>query len=92
MSCAHENFNCFAAVARLQVSESDKRIGGYSVDVRIVCRDCGLPFEWVGIPCGSLPDRPAASFDYLELRAPIIPKGQTLPEMQRAGFLVKPPL
>lgn len=91
MTCTHQNFGVHANVYKLQISDTDDRIGGYNVEITIWCRDCKLPFEWVGIPCGLLHDRPAASFDYLELRAPIIPKGEKLPEMQRMGFLVKGP-
>lgn len=89
--CEHRQFKAVVCVNRLQISETDQRIGGYSADIRIECADCQLPFEFVGIPCGYLHDRPAASWNFQELRTPIIPRGERLPEMQRLGFLVKPP-
>jgi hypothetical protein len=87
--CAHLNFKAQVAVNRLQVSETDPRIGGYSAEIRIQCAECALAFQFVGVPCGLLSNGPATSVDFCELRIPIVPCGETLPEMQRLGFLVK---
>lgn len=76
--CKHENFESHVKVARLKESEELDNITGFSADIRIRCRDCKTPFEFVGLPMGSSPNIPMMSADKMELRAPIKPS--ILPE------------
>jgi hypothetical protein len=81
MSCKHENFRVDAKVARIE------DVGAFSVDLRIWCMDCNLPFEWVGLPGGFSHYQPCANIDCQEMRAPIVPQGGKVPE-GLAGFRV----
>jgi len=66
--CEHEDFEASVAVVRLQ---DTKR---FQADIRIVCSQCHEPFRFIGVPAGLSFERPAASIDGLELRAPIEPE------------------
>lgn len=81
MDCKHENFRVFANVARLE------DVGAFSVDIRLWCNDCDLPFEWVGLPNGFSHYQPCVSIDGQEMRAPIVPQGGT-PPLGLPGFRV----
>ena len=71
--CLHENFNCQANVFRLTDSEEENsRVTGYSADITVSCRDCSMPFQWLG-QRGISTKEPMVSVDKLELRAPLIP-------------------
>lgn len=89
MKCLHENFAANVDVNRVMKNESDKIPSGYMADIRIKCMDCGLPFEFVGVPdCGMMFDKPMLSPDAQELRQPIKPKGvAVLPALP--GFHVR---
>lgn len=86
-ACEHMNFDVHANVARLQKSEEDPTIIAFSVDLRCKCHECGMPFEWVGLPLGFSHYRPTVSIDGQEMRAPLVPQGGTVPE-GLAGFSV----
>jgi hypothetical protein len=85
--CEHLNFDVHANVARIEKDETDKTIVAYSVDLRLHCRDCGLPFEWVGLPLGFSHYQPTVSIDGQEMRVPAIPLGGKVTE-GLAGFRV----
>lgn len=70
--CDHPTFQARTAVMRLTSVEGGP-VTGYSADIRIRCSKCGLPFRFKGLPTGSSPDQPMASFLGDELRAPIEP-------------------
>lgn len=72
MACEHMNFRSEARVGRLSEREGGP-ISAYTVDVRICCVDCGLPFRFVGLPAGHHYAEPRVSVDGLELRAPLEP-------------------
>lgn len=79
--CKHENFNCFADVNRIQKSDLEpETIVCYALDLRIFCRDCGQPLEFVGLPLGMSYYRPTTSIDGLEARIPMVVPGQKVPE------------
>jgi hypothetical protein len=71
--CQHGVFECRCSVARLTDDTDESKITGYSANIRIVCAECGIPFEWVGVLGGYSPSQPMASVDNYELRAPIKP-------------------
>lgn len=71
--CLHENFNIQANVFRL--TDDDKAgspVTGYAADIKAECRDCSMPFQWLG-DRGISTGRPMVSLDKLELRAPLVP-------------------
>ncbi len=66
--CSHEHFSAHVVVNRLE------DIGAFAADVSIRCIDCGVPFEFVGIPGGISLERPTTSVDRTEARMPIVPR------------------
>lgn len=42
-------------------------VTGYAADITVWCAACGERFRWIGLPAGSLHDRPAVSIDEYEL-------------------------
>ena len=71
--CKHLSFETGTKVARLHEDGKPEPITGYMLDLIIRCRDCGLPFEFIGVPGGYSPAQPMANFDNTELRIPIRP-------------------
>lgn len=71
--CKHEIFQCNADITRLTDGDDPEKVTGYSADIRVKCVQCGLPFEFVGVPGGYSPGQPMVNFDATELRAPIRP-------------------
>lgn len=68
--CDHANFECYGNVIRLY--ELDGRVlVGYTLEVRLVCMDCLLPFRFLGLPGGLHTTSPTVSFDGLEARLPV---------------------
>ena len=67
------NFTAGTKVGRLHEEGNPDKITGYTLDVIVNCSDCGLPFEFIGIPGGYSPAQPMVNFDATELRAPIKP-------------------
>ncbi len=77
--CLHENFEAQVNVGRILANEGDITPAAYSADITVKCRDCGLPFEFVGdYPCGLLWDRACVDPSKQELRIPLQPKGLAL--------------
>lgn len=70
--CQHVNFVSRASVGRLTDGEGGP-VTGYSVDIRVHCSDCNLPFRWRGLAAGHHFAEPRVSADGLELRAPLEP-------------------
>jgi hypothetical protein len=71
--CKHMNFEAGTKVARLTDQDDSEKITGYSLDIIVNCKDCGLPFEFIGIPGGYSPAQPMVNFDSTEARMPIRP-------------------
>lgn len=80
MTCKHENFEAHVAVNRLEDS------GQFMTDIKVNCRDCGLPFEWLGLEPGVDLQGAKCSIDGLEARIAIIPRGQKPNPLQRMAF------
>ena len=81
------NFNVIAEVARIQRSDSDPEIIAFHADFKVQCRECGLPFEFVGLPLGFSHYRPTVAIDGTILHQPLIPQGGKVTE-GLAGFNV----
>lgn len=73
MDCKHFNFKVAAKVGRLHEEGNPDKITGYMLDIVVCCIDCGLPFEFIGVPGGYSPAQPMVNFDATQLRAPIKP-------------------
>jgi hypothetical protein len=71
--CQHEEFDAFVAVNRLEDT------GTFSADITIRCRQCQMPFSFVGVERGLSSARPMISVDGTELRAPIEPGPRAVP-------------
>ncbi len=65
--CEHKEFEARVEVNRLE------DVKQFAADVHIQCRDCGMPFRFLGLPAGLRPERPAVSVDGTEARLPIAP-------------------
>ena len=50
-----------------------KEVKSYKADVKIHCAQCGLPFEFIGLPMGVSPNQPMCSIDAQQARMPIRP-------------------
>lgn len=71
-TCKHEHFTASVNVGRLSHKDNGP-IKGYTAEVQIKCAQCGLPFRFVGLECGSSQVAPKVSANAQELRAPIEP-------------------
>jgi len=71
-ACQHADFIANVAVNRLEDS------GRFSADVRIQCKDCGIPFRFIGLPAGLDLNGAATSADATEARLAIAPKGEVI--------------
>lgn len=63
--CKHENFDAHVRVNRLTDS------GRFSADIGIKCRECGVPFRFLGLPAGLDLNGAAVSADGTEARLAI---------------------
>ena len=87
MSCKHMNFETGAKVGRLHEEGKPEMITGYRLDLIVRCKDCGLPFEFVGLPGGYHPGQPTVNIDGTELRCPITPSTDPV---EHAKVLITP--
>lgn len=86
--CPHMNFDCNCSVGRLSEEEGGP-ITAYTVGIQVKCRDCGLPFRFIGLAAGNHYAEPRVSIDGTELRAPLEPA--THQKFQpRAGYTLPP--
>lgn len=64
--------------------------GRFSADVRIKCAECGLPFQFIGLPLGLNLNGAAMSVDGQEARIAIAPVGRVMHPLEGlSGFRVK---
>jgi len=70
--CEHKDFEAQVDVNRLEDS------GAFVADIRIKCKECGLPFEFPDIPVGLNSQEARVSVDSQELRLPIKPRGSRI--------------
>lgn len=71
--CKHMNFEAGTKVGRLTDQDNSEIVKSYMLDVIVRCKDCGLPFEFVGLPGGMSFNQPMVNFDATEARMPICP-------------------
>jgi hypothetical protein len=82
--CKHEAFDALVAVALIE----DK--GRFMAEVRVSCRDCGTPMQFMGLEPGLNYNGATVSLDGLEARIGIHPQGQRPNPLQALqGYTVK---
>ena len=82
--CKHMDFDANVRVARLTDGDNGP-VNGYSADVTIKCRECAMPFLFIGLPGGSSPSKPTVSVDGQEARMPIGPQNETASLLDELG-------
>jgi len=84
MSCDHKEFEAAVKVARIE------DIGRFVAEVRVICKECRTPFQFVGIAPGFNYEAPTVTVDGLEANLPITPQGlQPTPLQGLQGFTIK---
>lgn len=68
--CEHKDFEAHVAVNRIEDT------GQFAADVHIRCKDCQMPFQFIGLPTGLNSEGAACSVDATEARLAIVPYGQ----------------
>lgn len=68
-NCEHLDFEAEVQVNRILDTQR------FAADVHITCRECGKPFQFLGLPGGLHPGYPTVSVDGTEARLPIAPGG-----------------
>lgn len=83
--CKHEDFGCECEVNRIEDT------GRFTLDVRVKCIQCGLPFRFIGLPAGLDLNGAATSADATEGRFAIAPKGEVVSvlEADNCGFSIR---
>ena len=79
MTCQHENFVAVVAVNRITATEGGP-VTHFDAAIKVRCADCGLEFEFRGVPDGYSPYGPTVSIDGKELSVPVMPPGMQIPE------------
>ncbi|MGQ6073491.1 hypothetical protein ACUNGV_27925 [Serratia sp. IR-2025] len=77
MSCEHMNFDATVRVARIE----DK--GRFMAEIRITCRDCGTPMQFMGLAPGYSISGAHVSLDGMEANIGIFPRGNQPNPMQK---------
>lgn len=75
--CEHKNFDANVRVARIE----DK--GRFMAEIRITCKDCGEPFQFMGLEPGLNFDGATVSLDGQEANIGICPQGVRPTPFQR---------
>lgn len=68
-SCKHMNFEAFVQVSRIEDQ------GRFVAEIRIRCKDCEAPFQFMGLKPGFDFDGATVSLDGLEANIGISPRG-----------------
>ncbi len=77
--CEHNNF-----IADVQVDRIED-VGRFNADVRIHCKDCGVPFRFIGLPYGVDLNGATVSVDGTEARLAVAPKGEVITAFDGVG-------
>jgi len=84
--CIHMNFKANVSVGRLTDPANENIVKAYTADVRVECAECGLPFQFLGLPMGMDTQGARVSTDGLEARLAISPQGLKPDPLQRMAF------
>lgn len=80
--CKHEEFAAAVRVNRIE------DIGRFAADITINCRQCGLPFQFLGLEPGVDLQGARVSIDGLEARIAIAPQGAQPNPLQRLALKI----
>lgn len=80
--CKHMDFKANVKVGRLTAAENSDVVVWFDAEVTIECAECGIPFEFMGLPMGLSPLEPCCSVTGVEARMPIKPKGEIMPKRE----------
>lgn len=73
-NCKHMNFEAGTKVARITEYGGDPDVvKSYLLEIVVNCKDCGLPFEFIGLPEGLSFTKPMMGAFGFEARLPIVP-------------------
>lgn len=75
-SCDHTHFHQHSDFQFL----ADKKI--LMLNLTLHCKDCGMPFKFVGVPAGISLSRATTSFGGNELRVPVEPAPEMIPILE----------
>lgn len=78
--CKHMAFGASCKVARLEDS------GRFMLEVRVICSDCKLPFQFKGLPAGLNLNGATVSVDGLEANLAICPQGAEMSPLDVIGY------
>ena len=78
--CEHKDFHATVGVARLEDS------GGFMAEIRIRCRECDKPFQFLGLEPGLDMHGARVSLDGLEANIAIVPEGTKPNPLQRMAY------
>lgn len=81
-TCRHLDFSANVGVARLEDS------GGFMAEIRVHCKDCGIPFQFLGMEPGIDLHGARVSIDGLEANIAITPRGERPNPLQRMLYNV----
>ena len=79
-NCTHVEFAATVNVARFEDT------GGFMAEIRVQCRECGKPFQFLGLQPGLDMQGARVSVDGLEACIAISPQGERPSPLQRMAF------
>ena len=85
--CEHQDFSATVNVVRLTEKDGGP-VTGFLAEIRIVCRQCGTPFQFLGLEPGCDTQGSRVSLDGLEANLAIAPEGSKPNPMQRIVYSV----
>lgn len=81
--CDHHQFKADVKIARLE------NTGGFMAEVRVMCADCGTPFQFLGLQPGLDLNGATVSVDGLEANIAICPQGAKPNPLQQMGYGIR---
>lgn len=93
MTCAHEDFEAFVAVGRLEPTAATGATQmRFMADVKVQCAQCKRRFQFVGLDAGIDLGGARVSIDGLEARLAICPQGEQPSALDRIAVNFPPSL
>ncbi|WP_053130878.1 hypothetical protein [Pseudomonas sp. MIACH] len=84
MACKHEDLKATVGVTRIENK------GRFMAEISIVCMQCGVPMQFMGLEPGLNYDGATVSLDGLEARIGIHPRGERPNPLQKlAGYSIR---
>lgn len=91
MPCEHKDFVASVDVNRIEPGDGDGGRLRFTVDLRVQCADCDLPFRFLGLPSGLDMNGAAVSINGEEACLAIAPRGEVISVIEGAaqGFTAR---